>query len=159
MEKNQRLLNKLGELKSILIALKQQKEKLVELFEDVEREESNHKFSFDGHLLGSIGECLANVMNPSIHLKKNSTGGYDATYLNSNTRLEIKTTTIDRVRFVKEYDKVLVVKLDLEKLEILEDDEWVRVYYLQEGVKLENKKSRTIQISQLKGKEWTGKID
>ena len=158
IEKEIEFKNVLNQLRSILMDLKLQVKNLEVLFRDVPRDQSIHKFSLDGHLIGTIGECLVSLKNPEIQLKKNSTGGFDATYLKS-TILEIKTTTIDRVRFVKEYDKVIVVKFNFEKLEVLEDDDWVRFYFIKDGVRLDGKKSKTISISQLKDKEWTGKLD
>lgn len=69
-------------------------------------------FTPDGHMVGSLGECLA-ALQYDITLMKPSNGGYDA-ITPANQKVEIKTTQGKSVAFRSGPEFVLVLKLDLE---------------------------------------------
>ena len=149
-------LKKRDELKKILISFNNETKKLNRLFEDISREASDHSFTLDGHLVGTMGECLASALYPNLELKINSNGGYDAILKldTSELEIEIKSTTIGRVVFNKDYKRVLIVKIYLDDIERKED--WVKFFYEPNGVKLGKNKTRSLSISKLK--EWKGEL-
>jgi hypothetical protein len=70
-------------------------------------------FTLDGHIVGTMGECLVAAAY-GLELEEPSNKGYDATY-NKSVKVEIKTTQGKRVAFRwhdEPPERVIIVKLN-----------------------------------------------
>lgn len=86
-------------------------EQLYEITDELENLSNRRPFTPDGHMVGSIGECLVADAYDGLELMPPSNEGYDALW-KSDLKVEIKTTQGDRVAFRGPPPKTIVIQLN-----------------------------------------------
>jgi len=90
--------------------LKEQVEKIYEVVSSLEQMFPDRSFTPDGHLIGSIGECLvADAYN--LELMPSSNKGFDAKTENGK-KVEIKATQSKQVAFRSEPEHTIIIKIN-----------------------------------------------
>lgn len=84
---------------------------LYALVRDLEAMFPGRPFTPDGHMVGSLGECLV-ADAYGLELMPPSNQGYDALHPASGTRVEIKATQAQRVAFRSCPEHTIIIRID-----------------------------------------------
>jgi hypothetical protein len=112
-------------------------------------EKKERSFTPDGHLVGSIGECII-ADRFGLELKRSSNKGYDATQGEKN--IEIKVTQKKRVAFRGDQPQFVIAGILSKKgeVEIIYNGPGSVIWREFDGKKIPSNGQRTVSVARLK---------